>query len=193
MRTLSEPGRGLKPPPFILMTDEIRRPDPVPAVRALSKGCAVILRHYTHPHRAELARELASVCAKRRLLLLVAADAALARSVGADGVHLPEWMVWRNPAAWRLARPPAWLVTASAHGPAALERALRIGADAAILSPVFSTASHPGARALGPHLFSAWRRSVALPVYALGGVNAITAKRLRAAGAAGLAGVTPRV
>ncbi len=191
MRTLSEPGRGLKPPPMILMTDPIRRPDPLSDVRSLSRGCVVIFRHYGHPHRTELARKLVSVCAERRLFLLIAGDAALARSVGADGVHLPEWMVWRNPAAWRLARPPAWFVTASAHGPAALHRAHRIGADAAILSPVFPTASHPGARTLGPYRFSAWRHSVPLPVYALGGITPVTAKRLKAAGAAGLAGVTP--
>lgn len=52
------------------------------------------------------------------------------------------------------------------------------GADLAFISPVFATASHPGAPALGPARASALARQIRLPAFALGGMTARTAKRL---------------
>lgn len=176
---------GRRLPPLILITDAARLPDPLAAAARLPAGAAVILRDYDAPDRADLARALAQMCRTRRLRLLVAADATLAHRVGADGVHLPEDLVPRMPRRW----PRDWLVTAAAHSPAALWRARRAGADAALLSPVFPTASHPGAPALGALRFAAWANEMPLPVYALGGVNAGTARRLTGRGAVGLAGI----
>ena len=120
-------------------------------------------------------------------MLLVGQDASLARCVGADGVHLPERMVPRQ-GRWR--RPnPAWLVTAAAHSESAVVRAHRAGADAAILSPVFPTKSHPGGACLGAVRFAALTHAAAIPVYALGGVDGATAPRLNGTGAAGIAAV----
>jgi thiamine-phosphate pyrophosphorylase len=70
-----------------------------------------------------------------------------------------------------------------------LWRARRAGADAALVGPVFATASHPGARPLGPLLFAALARLSPLPVYALGGIEETTARRLKAAGAQGFAAI----
>ncbi len=168
------------------MTDERRLPDPVAAVEALPRGSAVILRHYTAPGRHLLARRLAAVCAVRGIRLLIGGDAGLAQAVGAQGVHLPEYLARRGACPRRR---PGWLVTAAAHSPAALCRAARAGADAALLSPVFPTASHPGVPPLGPWRFAAWCRRSPIPVYALGGVSAANARRLILAGAVGLAGI----
>ena len=99
-------------------------------------------------------------------------------------------MARRGPGIWQPWRRPDWIVTAAAHSRAALFRAARAGADAALLSPVFWTASHPLAPALGPLRFAAWCRSSPLPVYALGGISARTARRLRAGGGAGFAGIS---
>ena len=85
-------------------------------------------------------------------------------------------------------RGPRWL-TAAAHGRAGLVRAARAGARAALLSPVFPTASHPGAPTLGPVRFAGLVRASPLPVYALGGIDARRARRLAGTGACGLAGV----
>lgn len=172
-------------PPLILMTDARRLPDPLAAAARLPAGAAVVLRDYDKPDRADLATALAKLCRARRLRLLVAADAALAARVGADGLHLPEALVARARRRW----PRSWLVTAAAHSPAALWRVWRHGADAALLSPVFATASHPGAPAIGAERFSAWTRGAPLPVYALGGINAATSRRLQESGAVGLAGI----
>ena len=65
----------------------------------------------------------------------------------------------------------------------------RSGADVALLSPVFVTASHPDRAALGVDQFLAIARRAAIPVYALGGVNAGNAERLAGANVAGIAAI----
>lgn len=176
---------GRRLPPLILMTDAARLPDPLAAVARLPAGAAVILRDYDAPDRIALATALSTLCRARRLRFLVAADARLAARVGADGLHLPEGLVPRARRRW----PRNWLITAAAHSPAALWRAWRVGADAALLSPVFATASHPGAGTVGALRFAAWSGASPLPVYPLGGINAGTARRLTDSRAVGLAGI----
>ena len=188
MRTLAElAGRLNFPglPPLILMTDGRRLPDPAAAVAGLPRGSAVIARHRDGTALEALARSLAGPCRRHGIRLLVSGEVRLAWSVGADGLHLPEAMARLGPGRRR----PGWLVTAAAHSPAALARAVDAGADAALLSPVFATASHPGRPPLGPLLFAAWCRDSPLPVYALGGINSGTARRLMGANLAGFAGI----
>ncbi len=178
-------------PPLILLTDSRRLPDPLPAAAQLARGNAVILRHYDAPDREALARRLAALCRRRGVLLLVAGDWRLAWRIGADGVHLPEGLARRGPRSWGAGVPhrPGFLVTAAAHSPPAIRRAARAGADAVLLSPVFPTASHPGAKTLGTLRFARWCRMATVPVYALGGVSRDTAPRLAGSGVAGLAGI----
>jgi len=80
-------------------------------------------------------------------------------------------------------------VTAAAHSRPALLRAARAGAQAAVVSPVFESASRSAGRALTPVRFAALLQGAPLPVYALGGVDARTAQRLVGSGACGLAAV----
>jgi len=182
-------------PRLILMTDEKRLPDPLPAIDALPAGSAVIFRHYDTPERAALAQEVVNHARARRVRVLVAGDPRLAVKVGADGLHLPEAMAQRGPGAWRTWFPgrggagAGWLITAAAHSPAALRRAEAAGADAVLLSPVFPSQSHPDAAHLGNLRFRVLCASSRLPVYALGGVTKATARLLKDSGAAGLAGI----
>ena len=192
MGTLAEAAVGLKQaagsplPALILMTDEARLADPLPAARALPAGSAIILRHYGVPERAALARQLAAIARRRGLVLLVGEDPVLARRVGAAGVHLPERAIRRAGAArWQR----EWLVTAAVHSPAALRTAAACGADAVLLAPLFTTASHPDARVLGLHRFAALVQVSPLPVYALGGIDSARAHLLRGSGAVGIAGI----
>ncbi|MGE0665264.1 MAG: thiamine phosphate synthase [Sphingomonadales bacterium] len=178
-------ARGL--PPLWFMTDRAQVADPLAAAAALPRGAGVILRDYDAADRPALAAALAETCRERSLLFLVAGDERLAARVGADGLHLPEWQSARIVPIRR--RRPAWLITAAAHGAVALRRAARAGADAAFLSPVFPTRSHPGARHLGPVRFAALARSTDMPVYALGGVDGGNIMRLRACGSAGIAAI----
>lgn len=188
-RARGKGGKTKRLPALVLMTDAARLADPLPAAAALPRGSAVILRHYDHPDRAALARALARLCRRRGLMLLVAGDRRLAEAVGADGLHLSEPLVRRGRAQARRRHGKPWVMTAAAHSPAALWRARRGGADAALLGPIFATASHPGAAPLGVLRFAAWCRASPIAVYALGGIGLTEAPRLGASGAVGIAGI----
>jgi thiamine-phosphate pyrophosphorylase len=193
--TLAEAARrinsGSRVPRLLLVSDEARLPDPLPAIARLPAGAGVLLRHYGAAGRRDLARQVARLARCRRLVLLVAGDWRLAAAVGADGLHLPEGQARHGVLAPALGwlRRGNKLLTVAAHSRAALGRARKLGAHGALLSPVFATASHPGAACIGPVRFGLWRRGACVPVVALGGVNGATARRLAGAGPAGVAGV----
>jgi thiamine-phosphate pyrophosphorylase len=182
-RTLSRrSGRRKDLPPLILVTDPERTPDPAALAERLPPGSGVIFRGFGRPGAHKTAHDLAAVARRRRLVLLIGADAL--RMTGA-GVHLPERLAHRAGALKR-AR-PGLVVTAAAHSLPALIRARRCGADAALLSVVFPSRSPSAGRPLGPIRFAALVRRAGLPVYALGGVKMENAPRLKGSGAAGLA------
>ncbi len=66
------------------------------------------------------------------------------------------------------------------------ELAATYRAAAVLVSPVFTTRSHPGAKTLGPLRFRAIAARSAVPVIALGGMTARRAKRINAAHWAGI-------
>lgn len=178
-------------PPLLLLTDDQRGPDPLTAIAALPRGSGVVFRSQAlKSTQAEKARALARLCRRRGLVFLVAADWRLAATVRADGLHLPE----KQARVGVLAPAKLWLqrgklLTVAAHSPAALARAARLGANAALLSPVFPTESHPGGASIGPVRFSAWSRAAAVATYALGGVRQGNSRRLVDSGAIGVATV----
>ena len=162
--------------------------EPAADIARLEPGDAVIVRDYSARDRAGHARALKRLSRQRRLRLLVAGDARLARAIGADGLHLPESLVAAP--GWRRFQRPGWLVTAAAHSAPAIARAFACGVDAVLLSPVFPTASHPGGQALGLLRFARLVRWSPLPVYALGGISAATVRRLNSLSIAGIAGIS---
>jgi thiamine-phosphate pyrophosphorylase len=83
----------------------------------------------------------------------------------------------------------ACLLTASVHTPAEARRARRLHVHAAFVSPVFETASHPGARPLGRFGFARLARRLHCPAIALGGMNAARFRRLMPLGAHGHAAI----
>jgi thiamine-phosphate pyrophosphorylase len=184
-----EAGGAATVPACILIADRARLAHPEAAIGKLPRGSVVILRDYGAADRPACAARLARLCRSRRLRLLVAGDARLALAVGGHGLHLPEAAARCGDRRWRLWRKPGWLVTAAAHSPRAAALARRAGVDALLLSPVFATASHPGATPLGPLRFAAWARGARLPAYALGGMTAATARRLSGSAAAGVAAI----
>lgn len=165
-------------PAVIMPTDLARVPDPAAALSRLPRGSAVILRDAGHPERAAIGRILRDATHARQQVLLVSGDMELAAMIGADGLHMPEAMVdtlaCRN---WRR-RHPAALMTAACHSLAAVRRAELAGADMALLSPVFPTASHPGGTVLGPCCAAAIAQATRLPVLAMGGIDRRTCNRL---------------
>ena len=197
MQTLAKPGLRLNfpvqgkrvgLPTLFAMTDEARDADPFPLINSLPKGAGLIFRHYAHPARTDLACRVVTACRKSSLKCLIAGDPEIARKSGADGLHLPEYqLTWARYPAFR---PQNWLITGAAHSAFSLHRAEALNLDAVLLSPVFPTASHPGGKALGLMNFMKLCRTSSIPVIALGGVQAHQARRLKLAGAAGLAGIS---
>lgn len=174
------PARPL--PPLFFVTDPARTPDPVAVAARLPRGAGVIYRSFGDPNAVQIASRLMAVARARRLVLLIGADVALASRVGAHGVHLPERALGNA----RRVRRPGWIVTGAAHSARALAAP---GLDAFLLSAVFPSRS-PSARApLGPIRLARLVRSARAPVYALGGVNADTVRRLRNTGIVGVAAV----
>ena len=169
------------------MTDPGRVPDPEAVVRRLPKGSALVFRTFGASDSTARGRRLAAIARRRGLVMLVGADPVLARAIGAAGVHLPERSSHRAGPVGR-AR-PEWIVTAAAHDARAIRRAFAAGADAVLVSPVFESRSASAGRPLGPTRFAALVRSAGGPVYALGGINAATARRLLGSGAVGIAAV----
>jgi thiamine-phosphate pyrophosphorylase len=153
-------------PPLVLFTDDERLPDPVAAARALPKGSLVVIRVRDAVRRANLLSAM-----PKDLLIVVAGDPVLAAK--ADGLHLAEARA-HEAAHWR-ARHPRWLITAAQHGPHAPSPHL----DAVFLSAVFPTGSHPDRAALTAIRANAIAQASSIPVYALGGIGARNASRLR--------------
>jgi thiamine-phosphate pyrophosphorylase len=175
-------------PALLFFTDPQRTPAPWETATALAEGSGVVFRAFGAAEAVATGLRLAEVCRARGLVLLAGADARLARAIGAHGVHLPERLVAEGPGLRALH--PDWILTAAAHDAAALRRAGEAGVDAAVLSPVFESASPSAGAPLGVERFTALVRASPVPVYALGGVNEKTAPELLGSGAAGIAAVS---
>lgn len=201
MGTLAEQAARLKPragaaprgkrirPGVALMTDRARLPDPLPLLDRLPAGSLVVLREPDARTRRARAKALAIACRARRLTLMIAGDVDLAIMLKA-GLHLPEAQARVAGARVRLwHRRMGRTLTVAAHGRRALARAALLSADAAFLSPLFPTASHPGARPLGILRFRVLVRDARVPVWALGGVDDETIRCLRGSGAVGIAAI----
>lgn len=134
------------------------------ALRALPANSGFVFRHYHLDREARQARfnELAAVARDKGHVVVLAGDGGW----GADGSY----------GAPGHARSGLRLVTA--HDGDELHAAIADGADAIFLSPVFPTASHPGAPTLGIHGFHVLAQQSPVPVIALGGMTRERAREL---------------
>jgi thiamine-phosphate pyrophosphorylase len=178
-------GNGL--PSLLVFTDPARTLDLEVLARSLPPGAALVYRSFGAADALGTARRLRAIAHGRAAKLIVGADAALAAAAGADGVHLPERLA--HTAGVLKRRRPGWIVTAAAHSLRAARRAGRAGADAAVVSTVFASRSVSAGAPMGPIRLAQLVRAAGVPVYALGGVNARTAARLKDTGVIGLAAV----
>ncbi|MEW7983874.1 MAG: Nudix family hydrolase [gamma proteobacterium symbiont of Phacoides pectinatus] len=157
---------------------------------ALERGIRLVqLRAHglaTQPYQA-LAEAVLSMCRQRPgVAVILNGDPQLARSLGADGVHLSSR---RLLACARRPLPEPFWVGASCHTAEELARANALGLDYALLSPVRATRSHPDARPLGWPAFRELVDAVSLPVYALGGVSGADTDLAQRHGGQGVAGI----
>ncbi|MDX8356355.1 thiamine phosphate synthase [Sphingopyxis terrae] len=169
-----------------LMSDARSAAGTVALAALIPPGSGIVLRHDALPQRARwrLARRLARIANARGLMLLIAGPPAEARRWGADGVHL------RQHAARRAAQARAigLIVTMPVHDRREARRARQAGADAAFVSPLHPTRSHPGAAPLGRTQWLRLARAAGGRAIALGGMTPAHARALtRASAASGLA------
>lgn len=142
------------------------------ALAKLPRGSGWIYRHYhlPGPQRYARFRALRRIARARGHVTILADSALTAREWGADGIYgAPRALAPRRSGLIHLA---------TAHDLTELGLAARLGADAALLSPVFPTRSHPGGRVLGSVRFRLLARQAGLPVIALGGMDAARAHAL---------------
>lgn len=170
-----------KPPALWLMTDErVSDVALLEAAERLPKGAAgIVFRHYATPaeQRRALFEALGRIATRRRLLLLLGGTARQAAAWRADGVHGRD----RRHAGRPLLR------SAPVHD--VREAVAARGVDLCFISPLFSTRSHPGGRALGRVRFAMLAGRMDEPVLALGGVKATHRHMLRGIGADGWAAI----
>ena len=148
-------------------------------IARLPRGSGVVFRHYHLPD-AERRRRFEAVrrlCRAHGHLLILAGTPARARAWRADGSY---------------GAPCLGRTIATAHDLAEIGAANRLAAAAVMLSPVFSTRSHPDAATLGPLRFRLLAARVAAPVIALGGMTPRTSRRLGARRWAAIDGLTPQ-
>lgn len=157
-------GRHLALPRLWLLTDERQGEQLFSALRRLPRDAGVVVRHYSLPlhERVALARRIG---AKGRFVAFSGTEAA-ARKARAHGLY------GSSDKAGKLPR------IHPAHNRREIVQAERAGAALLMLSPVFATRSHPGARVLGPARFGLLARTARLPVIALGGMSSRRFRRL---------------
>ncbi len=191
MQAQSQP-LARKLPTGIFITDEKSIAQPEKVIAHLPAGFAVIFRDYDHPKRRELGAFLRPLCGDQGVFFLVAGDMNLANDLDADGVHLPEYMMKQSDNIRH--RYPHWMMTTSCHDKAAIFRADERAIDAALVSPVFPTYSHPESFSGEMPTFGLTElcdiiKQTELPIYGLGGINAQTVPALRGIGLAGIAAI----
>ena len=182
-----------KKPPLMVMTDLSVAPETLlkeridAVLRAARAGSVVVqLRDLERPvrERMELGAFLAPLCRRHGQRFIVNDRIDLAVLLGAEGVHLGERSV--SPADARSFLPGAYI----SHACHEVDGVVSEGSDAAVLSPI--CAPRKGCPALGVEALSRARALLdatgpSIGLYALGGIDAATARACVEHGATGVA------
>ena len=180
----------LPQPPLMLVTDrhQARRTVVEVVAAALTAGCRwVSVREKDLPEgeQVALARMLAPMVWRHGGKLSLHGTPELAQAANADGVHLP---AGSDPQSARELMGPDKLVGVSIHSVTEAEAIDPKSADYALAGPAFETESKPG---YGPEIGRKGLAEIAaaarVPILAIGGLNAVRAAEVLAAGPVGIA------
>ncbi|WP_235285137.1 thiamine phosphate synthase [Thalassospira sp. HJ] len=177
------------------MTDDQRMPNPEAAIPALPRDSMVIFRHYDHPRRFQIAASLRTICRAKGIPFLVANDVSLALRLDADGMHFPEYRALTDPGIYQRI-PEYFLHTSACHSLQTIRRLAllpkQIRPDSVLISPIFATQSHPGAKPMSNNkanqMIRACQQANMVPI-GLGGISAQTIRNLRTSALASVAGI----
>lgn len=150
------------------------------------RGGAFVLQYRNKTAGSDLRREqgraLAALCRAAGAAFIVNDDLALALELDADGAHLGAADGDLAEARKRL--PTGKLLGASCYNRIELaEAAVRAGVDYLAFGSVFGSDTKPGAVRAPLAIFAEARRSIALPLVAIGGITLENAPQVFAAGA----------
>jgi thiamine-phosphate pyrophosphorylase len=188
--TIDGSHMNLPDPPLLLVTDrrQARLPLADVVAAALGAGCRwVSLREkdLSQDDQMALAGTLLRLTRRHGARLSLHGDAQLAKACGADGVHLP---AGGDPAAARKLLGPGKLIGVSIHTVTEAEALDPAAIDYAIAGPAFETPSKPG---YGPEIGRKGLSEIAavarVPILAIGGLSAMRAAEVMAAGPVGIA------
>lgn len=157
--------------------------------RALAQGVRLVQLRAPELAAADyraLARLVWPLCRAYGARLLLNRPPEEVEGLARDGLHLNRRLLMTLKQRPGSARE---LIGASCHDPIELGRAVELGLDYALLSPVKPTASHPEAQPLGWQTFAEWIAPIPLPVYALGGLTPKDLDTAIAHGAQGIAAI----
>jgi thiamine-phosphate pyrophosphorylase len=176
-------------PRLMLVTQRERmQPDFLLALEAALRGGArlIQLREKELPddELRALAQRAQNLCEKYGATLLINSAPNIAQKIGA-GLHWPESEL--ESGGWRLEANHGLLCGISTHSLQSARRAAEQGADYIVFGSVFETQSHPGAAPAGLERLREVCAAVPIPVFAIGGITAQSAKECFAAGAHGIA------
>lgn len=184
-------AKGGKFPPLLLMTDTKRLADPREIIPKLPPGSGLILRHFSRKGKIDLINKIKKIAKIHKVKLLVSDDVKLAQMMGLDGVHLSEKLLKKTAQCGCFIKPkPDFIVNSACHSVSALKWAEKANIDAVLISPIFTTKSHPNSKTLGAWGFQNLTRQSKVKTYALGGLNKKTARRLVQTKACGFAGIS---
>ena len=174
--------KGNKLPKIIIVFDDKVFNEKKFSKLKIPKETAFLLRSYKIKERKKIAKQLLKFCKMKKIKLLIGSDIKLAKNINADGVHFPEYMIKENKVNWvvfkKLKLEKEWIVTMAAHNLKALKNGENYSIDAALLSPIFPSKSHPKKKSLGINKFSKIIKKTNMPIYALGGINVKNVKSL---------------
>lgn len=156
---------------------------------ALASGVGLMLVRifdFNNHSPKEVLMQCQQRCRKAGAQFLIHSQMPFDSEIWGDGVHLSSSALMQTK---KRSVPSHTLLAASCHTLEELQHAEFIGVDFVVLSPVAPTLSHPGQAVLGWSQFGEWARSVALPVYALGGMQNSDLAHTRSHGGHGIAGI----
>jgi len=177
------------PPQYVFTRPDAALPELLPGLTRLPRGALLRLRLPGLAERdyAALAATLLPASRTAGLKLILDRDPAMVAALGADGWHATSAALGRH--GGRPIAADRWF-GASVHTAEDLRAAQIVDADFAVLGPVFATATHPEASGIGWDGFAARRGDAALPVYALGGLDAGDLAAAHRHGAHGIAAIS---
>ncbi|MFH1858033.1 MAG: thiamine phosphate synthase [Candidatus Omnitrophota bacterium] len=128
----------------------------------------------------EAGKALRKICDQYHALFIVNDRMEVARTVGADGLHIGQDDISIAEARRRIG--PEKLLGVSTHSLDQARRAAQEGADYIGLGPIFQTPTKPDYPPVGLELIRQVRKHLSIPLVAIGGIDALNIQTVMASG-----------